>query len=284
MSKTTEEVRHRAPKDADRDEDQKRLASCMKRIGMKLLVLSGKGGVGKSTVAANLAVALAKAGKAVGLLDTDIHGPSIPQLLGLKGQPITERNERMRPVLWREGLSVISIGFLLQQDGDAVIWRGPRKFGAIRQFLVDVDWGELDYLVVDAPPGTGDEPLSVAQLVGRPAGAVIVTTPQDLAVADVRRCISFCREVSVPIVGIIENMSGCVCPMCGHHLDLFGSGGGRRLAEEADVPFLGRIPFEPGIVFSGDNGTPFVEAPTGSEGVREFAAIVHRILEPDSEE
>jgi ATP-binding protein involved in chromosome partitioning len=183
----------------------------------------------------------------------------------------------MIPVRVGERLSVMSIGFLLGSGADAVIWRGPLKFSMIRQFLCDVAWGSLDYLVVDCPPGTGDEPLSVAQLVGRPAEAVIVTTPQELAIADVRRCVTFCEKVDLPVAGIIENMSGYVCPACGARADLFGRGGGEALAKEMRVPFLGRIPIEPDMVPCGDSGTPFVAARAGSATAEAFLSIVRAI-------
>jgi len=248
------------------------------RISRKLLVLSGKGGVGKSTVAANLAVSLAQAGKTVGLLDIDVHGPSIPKLLGLEGQQITGTEEGLQPVKMNDNLAVMSIGFLLGDKNTPVIWRGPLKFGAIRQFLRDVAWGRLDYLVIDSPPGTGDEPLSAAQLVGTEAGAVIVTTPQEVAVADVRRCISFCHSVSLPVVGIVENMSGLLCPACGVRIDLFKTGGGQALAAEMNVPFLGSVPIDPEIVISGDAGTPFTDRQTQSSARNAFAGIVRTIL------
>jgi Mrp family chromosome partitioning ATPase len=225
----------------------------------------------------NLAAALAQAGHMVGLLDVDVHGPSIPKLAGLEGRGLETESGRIVPVKISERLSVMSIGFLLGSRADAVIWRGPLKFSLIRQFLSDVAWGSLDHLVIDCPPGTGDEPLSVAQLVGRPAEAVIVTTPQELAVADVRRCVTFCEKVELPVAGIIENMSGYVCPSCGARVDLFGSGGGEALASEMNVPFLGRIPIEPEMVVCGDRGTPFVAARAGSATVEAFLGIVRAI-------
>ncbi|MBN2473096.1 MAG: Mrp/NBP35 family ATP-binding protein [Pirellulales bacterium] len=258
--------------------EEQMLQHRMSEIGRKLLVLSGKGGVGKSTVAANLAVSLAQTGKRVGLLDIDVHGPSIPQLLGLGAQQVRLVGEEILAVPVSDHLAVMSIGFLLPDGREPVIWRGPRKYGLIRQFLKDVRWGQLDYLVVDSPPGTGDEPLSVAQLVGPQAGAVIVTTPQQLAVADVRRCVAFCDAVSLPVIGIVENMSGFVCPACGEHTDLFQSGGGEALAGEMHVPFLGRIPFDPSIVIAGDAG----RLPLGPEGqtpaARAFADVVGLIV------
>ena len=264
--------------EAQRQRDELMLQARMKTIHRKLLVLSGKGGVGKSTVAANLAVSLSLAGKAVGLLDVDVHGPSIPKLLGLEGQQIGAAGEDLAPVQMNENLAVMSIGFLLPSGNEPVIWRGPRKFHLIRQFLTNVAWGNLDYLVVDSPPGTGDEPLSVAQLVGSPSEAVIVTTPQDLAVADVRRCVSFCGSLSLPVAGIVENMSGFVCPNCGQQVDLFRKGGGKALADEMSVPFLGAIPIDPDIVISGDAGTPFVVTDAHSPSGEAFGDIVRVLL------
>jgi len=264
--------------ESQRQAEELVLQGRMERIGHKLLVLSGKGGVGKSTVAANLAVSLASAGKAVGLLDVDVHGPSIPKLLGLEGRQIEFGDQEMVPVRMNDNLAVMSIGFLLQKGTDAVIWRGPRKYHVIRQFLKDVAWDRLDYLVVDSPPGTGDEPMSVAQLVGSPAGAVVVTTPQDVAIADVRRCISFCNSLSLPVVGIVENMSGYVCPKCGERIDLFKTGGGEALADETKVPFLGRIPIDPHIVTAGDAGQPFVDMQGQTSASQAFAGIVQSIL------
>jgi len=186
----------------------------------------------------------------------------------------------MSPVRMNDKLTVMSIGFLLASNNEPVIWRGPRKYHVIRQFLTNVAWGNLDYLVVDSPPGTGDEPLSVAQMVGSPAEAVIVTTPQDLAVADVRRCVSFCGSLSLPVAGIVENMSGFVCPKCGERIDLFKRGGGRNLADEMNVPFLGAIPIEPDVVIAGDAGTPFVGSHSNTPGVKAFENIVALLLAP----
>ena len=258
----------------ERQELERRLC----RIQHKLLVLSGKGGVGKSTVAANLAVSLAQAGKRVGLLDIDVHGPSIPTLLGLEGHQIRAAEDGMLPVRMNDNLAVMSIGFLVGDNRTPVIWRGPMKHGVIRQFLKDVAWGDLDYLVVDSPPGTGDEPMSAAELVGAPAGAVIVTTPQDVAIADVRRCISFCNTVSLSVVGIVENMSGYVCPKCGERIDLFKTGGGEALAKEMNVTFLGRIPVDPQIVASGDSGIPFAGRDAQTHAAAAFSRIVPLIL------
>jgi Mrp family chromosome partitioning ATPase/NifU-like protein involved in Fe-S cluster formation/predicted Fe-Mo cluster-binding NifX family protein len=259
------------------------LQNRLRQIRRRLMVLSGKGGVGKSTVAVNLALALASQGHRVGLLDVDIHGPSIPKLLGLEGAQLGADANGIFPLAFSENLKVISIGFLLQKLEDAVIWRGPMKYNIIQQFLRDVNWGPLDYLVVDSPPGTGDEPLAIAQLIGQPARALIVTTPQALAVADVRRSITFCRQLALPVAGVVENMSGLNCPHCGQPIPLFSSGGGQRLAEEMQVPFLGRIPFEPQIVAGGDCGRPFVLHLAESQSAKMFAEIVRQIAVAEPE-
>lgn len=268
----------RANESEEEFRERQALTQRMCQIGMKLLVMSGKGGVGKSTVAANLAASLALAGKSVGLLDVDIHGPSIPKLMGVDTEHLLAHADGIAPIEIAGNLKIMSIGFLLESASDAVIWRGPMKYNAIRQFLKDVDWGPLDYLVIDAPPGTGDEPLSVAQLVGQPAGAILVTTPQDLAVADVRRSVSFCEKVSLPVVGIIENMSGLACPHCGGLIDLFKTGGGESLAREMGVPFLGAVPIDPQIVECGDNGTPYAHRFAESPAAKAFAAVVERVI------
>ncbi len=254
----------------------------MCQIKHKIMVLSGKGGVGKSTVAVNVAAGLAMAGMRVGLLDVDLHGPSVPKLLGLEGTPVTGHDHCFSPVKlgYRTGmLSVMSIGFLLRDRDDAVIWRGPRKFGAIKQFLQDVEWGELDYLVVDSPPGTGDEPLAVVQLIENADGAIVVTTPQALAVQDVRRCIVFCRQLELPVLGVIENMSGFTCPDCGRVVEIFGKEGGRTMSQEMNVPFLGSIPIEPEVVIDGDGGTPVVKGRPESEAGKAFSRVVRALLE-----
>ena len=272
------------------DESQRELEALelqtrMERIGRKILVLSGKGGVGKSTVAANLAMSLAQAGRKVGLLDVDLHGPSIPKILGLEGQRLgPDASGGISPTQVSENLSVVSVGLLLDSAKDAVIWRGPMKYNVIRQFLKDVEWGRLDYLVIDSPPGTGDEPLAVAQLVGKGAWAVVVTTPQDVAIADVRRSVSFCKTLNLRVAGIIENMSGLACPHCGQQINLFKTGGGEKLALEMGVPFLGRIPLDPQIVVSGDNGSPFVQLFANSPAAKAFAYVIAPILNHTKED
>jgi ATP-binding protein involved in chromosome partitioning len=265
-------------KDADFAERQL-LESRMCRIRHKVMVLSGKGGVGKSTVAANLATALVMTGHRVGLLDVDIHGPSIPKLLNIEDVPVSGSGHTLLPAEIGRGLKVMSIGLLLQNRDDAVIWRGPMKYKAIKQFLTDVEWGELDYLVVDSPPGTGDEPLSVAQLIPKADGAVIVTTPQALAVQDVRRCIVFCRQIEVPVLGVIENMSGLVCPHCGERVAVFGSGGGEAMAKDMRVPFLGAIPIDPQVVSACDAGRSVMESMAGSETAPAFDRIIQQLVE-----
>jgi Mrp family chromosome partitioning ATPase/predicted Fe-Mo cluster-binding NifX family protein len=252
---------------------QARLA-CIKH---KILVMSGKGGVGKSTVAANLAVSLALAGRRVGLLDVDIHGPSIPKMLHLDGVVVQSENGSIIPVE-HAGLKVMSIGFCLQGPDDPVIWRGPKKMNVIRQFLKDVAWGELDYLIIDSPPGTGDEPLSICQLAAPVDGAVVVTTPQAVATADDRKSINFCRQLKLPVLGVIENMSGFVCPTCGEITDIFKTGGGEKMAMSMGVPFLGRIPLDPAVGHACDEGTPFVYHYSRTETAKAFEHVIGPIL------
>lgn len=237
------------------DQDSIDIKQNLKNIKNKILVMSGKGGVGKSTIASNLASYLASNSKTTGLLDIDIHGPSIPKLLGLVNIEINIENDRIIPIEYNDFLKVMSIGFFLKLDSDAVIWRGPKKYSLIKQFLKDVEWNDLDNLIVDCPPGTGDELLAIVQLMENMKGAIIVTTPQDLSLIDVKKSISFCRELNVPILGIIENMSGFICPECKTKIDIFKSGGGENLAKEMDVPYLGSIPIFPQIVKNSDEGT-----------------------------
>ncbi len=244
-----------------------------------ILVLSGKGGVGKSTVAANLAISLSLQGYSTGLLDTDFHGPSIPKLLGMEGIRLVSNDGRTLEPAELGGLKVISVDFLLGNRTDPVIWRGPMKMNVIKQLFEDVNWGELDFMVVDCPPGTGDEPLSVVQLIPEPTGAVIVTTPQELSLSDVRRSIQFCHALKLPVLGVIENMSGFMCPHCGGSTELFGSGGGEEMARQMDVPFLGRIPIEPDIVTSGDSGKPFVYHYGKTSFAKIFEGIVTDLLD-----
>ncbi len=268
-----------APKEAVDEKEQAEITLRRRLCGIdrKILVMSGKGGVGKSSTAVNLALALAAQGHAVGLLDVDIHGPSVPKMLGLEGEKPRMSEDGIVPVS-AQGIKVMSIGFMLQSDDDAVIWRGAMKHGVIRQFIGEVVWGALDYLVIDCPPGTGDEPLSVAQTVGTVgAGAVIVTTPQDVAILDVRKSINFCNLLKLPILGIVENMSGFCCPGCGEVHNIFNEGGGEKLATEKGVPFLGAIPLDPMVVQAGDAGRPsLLQQPQGAVA-KAFVRIAEQV-------
>ena len=261
------------------DAEQEQIRQRVKRIKHQILVLSGKGGVGKSTVAVNLAVSLALSGKSVGLLDIDIHGPSIPKILNLEGRSVQAIGDALLPIQMLDNLKVMSIGFLLRGRDDAVIWRGPMKYQMIKQFLKDVQWGDLDFLIVDSPPGTGDEPLSVVQLLENADGAIIVTTPQEVALSDVRKGITFCRNLNLPVIGVLENMSGFVCPKCGERTDIFKSGGGEQMAEQMNVPFLGRIPINPQIVRACDSGQPYVQHYSSSQATQAFKEALLPLLE-----
>lgn len=261
----------------DRAAVKEKIQQTMGAIRHKILVLSGKGGVGKSTVAVHLAAALAGRGRTVGLLDVDLHGPSIPNMLGLSGRRVEVQDGGLLPVDYGPGLKVVSIAFILGDAETAVIWRGPRKGGAIRQLLSDVRWGPLDFLIVDAPPGTGDEPLSIAQTIPG-IRALVVTTPQRVSVEDVRRSLQFLKKVGLPILGIVENMSGLICPHCQKEIDLFKKGGGEALAREWGVPFLGGVPLEPELVEEADRGRPFLETHAESAAGRAFQAIADGVL------
>ena len=251
----------------------------MENIKHKFLVLSGKGGVGKSTIAVNLAVWLSMQGKNVGLLDVYIHGPSIPKLLNLGNQSLQADGDKINPILYGDKLKIMSIGFLLRNESDALIWRGPMKHNLIKQFVTDVCWGELDYLVVDCPPGTGDEPLSVVQLLGKIDGAVVVTTPQELAVVDVKKCLTFCRQLELPVLGVIENMSGFVCPHCNNRTDIFSGKGGEKMAADFSVPFLGSIPIETAMVSACDSGRPFIDLNSQSPTSQALRAAFEPLLQ-----
>jgi len=257
--------------------DNSKITKNLENIKHKIIVLSGKGGVGKSTVSANLALSLAEKGYSVGLLDSDIHGPSIPKILGIEDRRPEPATDGINPVSVSPRLKVMSMGFLLPEKDAPVIWRGPLKMGAIRQFIGDVNWGKLDYLIVDLPPGTGDEPLSIAQLIPNSDGAIIVTTPQDVALLSVRKSINFVKKMNMPVIGIIENMSGFRCPHCGKTIDIFKSGGGVKASMDFKVPFLGKIPIDPEIVESGDKGESLILKNPRSDAAKAFRNIVENI-------
>jgi ATP-binding protein involved in chromosome partitioning len=260
------------------EHEQRRLNQRLSRIRRKLLVMSGKGGVGKSTVSVNLAAALALRGYQVGLLDADIHGPDIARMCGIENRPLVALGDGLNPVEVLKGLKVISIALLSQDPDKAIVWRGPLKHAAIKQFLGGMNWGELDYLVVDLPPGTGDEPLSVANLIGNVDGAIIVTTPQGVALLDSRKAVNFSRLLRIPVLGIVENMSGMICPHCQGRIDLFKVGGGQKAARELGVPFLGRIPVDPQVVTNCDEGVPSVTALAASEAKKAFVELTAAVI------
>ena len=276
------ELHRRGGEDPEQHLQRLRTRENLSRIRRKLMVISGKGGVGKTTVAVNLAAALAEDGFTVGLLDADIHGPNTALMLGRgEGQIAPGRPGEIKPLEVGPRLKVLSMAFLLGDPGQAVIWRGPLKMGVIRQFLSDFQWGDLDFLIVDLPPGTGDEPLSVAQLIPDLEGAVIVTTPQEVALLDGRKCVDFTRQIGVPVVGLVENMSGFACPHCGEEIEIFKSGGGEAAAGELGIPFLGRIPLDPRLVTSGDEGRPFVNGHPETEAARALRQIIREIVGED---
>jgi ATP-binding protein involved in chromosome partitioning len=259
-------------------QEQEKLRDAMGKIKHKIAIISGKGGVGKSTVTVNLAAAFALMGKSVGVLDADIHGPSVPRLLGLEGQQVKVAPSGVFPVDGPLGMKVMSIDFFLPEQAPT-IWRGPLKMRAIRQFLADVDWGELDFLFIDLPPGTGDEPLSIAQLLPDIDGVVIVTMPSELSSSIVKKAITFAERLNMPIIGVVENMSGFICPHCGEKTEIFQSGGGKKMAKEMDVAFLGSIPIDPKVGIDSDKGTPFVVSHKDSAAAKAFMEIVKNVDE-----
>lgn len=248
----------------------------LKKIKNKIIVMSGKGGVGKTSVSVNLSLALANKGFKVGIMDVDLHGPDVPRMLGLKGMLDLNSERKLNPMKHSENLGVVSIESLMAGRDEAVIWRGPLKYSAIQQFIGDVAWGELDFLLVDCPPGTGDEPLTIAQTIAD-AKAVIVTTPQEVSLADVRKSINFCKTVDMEIFGLIENMSGFSCPHCSEVIDMFGTGGGEKTATAMQIPFLGRIPFDSNLVSCGDDGSQFNEQFADSPVTQAFANVAEKM-------
>jgi len=260
-------------------ESETQLRDSLSKIKHVIIVMSGKGGVGKSTVSSNLAQSLSMMGYQTGLMDIDITGPNIPKMFRIEDEKLyASDNNKLIPISVPPSLYVMSMGFLLPDKDSPVLWRGPMKASAIRQFIEDVEWGELDYLIVDMPPGTGDEAMSIVQLIPKADGAVIVTTPQDVAVLDSRKSIGFAIQTKLPVLGLIENMSGFVCPHCGELTEIFGSGGGEKAAESLGVQFLGRVPLEPGVVISGDSGMPIVISEPESRSAAAFSKIVGNII------
>ena len=256
------------------------ITTALSKIKHKILVMSGKGGVGKSTVATNLALGLANRGFEVGLMDVDLHGPDICRMLNLTEQLHRGREDKtsLVPAMrYNDRLKIMSLEYMMDNRDEAIIWRGPLKIQAIRQFIAEIDWGRLDYLVIDAPPGTGDEPLSVAQTI-KDVQALVVTTPQELALADVRKSINFCRHVNIKILGIVENMSGFICPHCDREVDIFGTGGGKKTALAFDLPFLGSVPMDPKVVAGGDSGTPYLSSGAGSAATKAFDRVIDNVL------
>lgn len=260
-------------------EQEQKVRERMNKIRHKIAVISGKGGVGKSTVTVNLAMAFAMHGHVnhVGILDADIHGPSVPKMLGIAGQRLQVGPSGAFPASGPLGIKVVSMDFLLPDENSPVIWRGPLKMTAIRQFLSDIVWGDLDVLLIDLPPGTGDEPLSVAQLLPEMDGVVIVTIPSEVSQIVVKKSAFFARQVGMPIIGIVENMSGFVCPKCGSKADIFQSGGGRKIAEELRIPFLGSIPIDQRVCQDADRGAPFIVEHADSPASKSFMEIVEKV-------
>ncbi|NTV12532.1 MAG: Mrp/NBP35 family ATP-binding protein [Desulfobulbaceae bacterium] len=269
-----------SPNDAQAVIAQQELAikRSLGKIKHKILVMSGKGGVGKSTVSTNLALGLAQRGYKVGLMDVDLHGPDICRMLNLTDrlQGTEKKDGLLPPMQYGDNLKVISLEYMMENRDDPIIWRGPLKIQAIRQFIADINWGDLDYLVIDAPPGTGDEPLTVSSTI-KDAKALVVTTPQEVALADVRKSLNFCKHVKMEVLGLVENMSGLVCPHCRNIVEVFKTGGGLRTATDFEVPFLGAIPMDPQVVLGGDSGLPYLVSEIDSPAVKAFGALIDRV-------
>ncbi len=265
-------------KTKDQIEQEERIQARMSLVRHKIVVMSGKGGVGKSTIAVNIARSLASKGYNVGLLDTDIHGPNVAKMLGMDDQILYQTDDGIEAPVSEENLKVVSLAMAGGDSDSPIVWRGPLKMGFIKQVLADVNWGELDFMVVDSPPGTGDEPLSVCQLIPGIDGSVIVTTPQDVAVLDSRKSINFSKQLNVPVLGVVENMSGFVCPDCGSVHNLFGFGGGEKAAADLGVPFIGRIPIDQKVMEAQDKGkNPFLTHPE-SAAVKQLDEVVNILL------
>lgn len=263
---------------AESIEEETKLQNALAKIKHIIIVMSGKGGVGKSTVSSNLATELSNRGYQTGIMDVDITGPNIAKMFGVEEEKLHVLDDMLVPVTVPPSLKLISMAFLLPDKDSPVMWRGPVKMGAIRQFIEEVNWGTLDYLVIDMPPGTGDEALSIVQLMPKADGMVIVTTPQDVALLDSRKSLRFGAETNIPIIGIVENMSGFICPHCGEVTDIFKSGGGEKAAKELNVQFLGKVPIEPDVVDAGDSGMPVVLKYPESASAKSFKSIVDKII------
>ncbi|MDR0372800.1 MAG: Mrp/NBP35 family ATP-binding protein [Nitrososphaerota archaeon] len=259
-------------------QEQGELKERMNKIKHKIAIISGKGGVGKSTVTVNLATAFAMQGKRVGILDADIHGPSVPRLLGVEDSQVKVSPVGAFPVEGPLGLKVMSIEFFLAEEAPA-IWRGPLKMRAIKQFLAEVVWDELDYLFIDLPPGTGDEPLSIAQFLPDLDGVVIITMPTKLSSSIVKKAITFAKKLNMPIIGVVENMSGFVCPHCSKKTEIFGSGYGKKMSQETGVVFLGNVPMDPQVGADSDKGLPFVYSNKETPTAKAFKEIVAKVQE-----
>ena len=270
---------HTNPMKQAYEEEQRKLKARTSKIKHKIAVISGKGGVGKSTVTVNLAMAFAMHGYVhrVGIFDADITGPCVPKIIGLHGQRLQAGPPGAFPAMGPLGIKVVSMDFLLPSDDSPVIWRGPLKMRAISQFLSDIVWGELDFLFIDLPPGTGDEPLSVMQLIPEMDGVVIVTIPSEVSQMVVKKAVTFARQLNVPVIGIIENMSGFICPKCGEEINIFRIGGGQEISRDLSIPFLGSIPIDPEICRDSDNGMPFIIEHRNSPATKAFMEIVKKI-------
>jgi len=282
MSKDTSKPSGKIPKDlmiGAQTSTEQEIAEKMRYVTHKIVILSGKGGVGKTTVAVNLATALAWKGNVVGILDADITGPNVPKMLGLEGTRMVGGDKGLEPVLGPLNILTVSMEFLLQSADTPVIWRGPLKMRVISEFLSKVNWGNLDYLIIDLPPGTGDESLSIMQLLSDLDGVIIVTTPQEVALLDSRKAATMARTMNVPILGLIENMSGFHCPHCGKVTNLFGKGGGKQAAQDLKLFYLGDLPFDHRVMALSDEGKPFIVTDAKSPVAKAFQNVVERLLE-----
>jgi Mrp family chromosome partitioning ATPase len=281
MTKQPPEPKGKIPKNlmvGTQTSEQQEIAERMRHIKHKIIILSGKGGVGKTTVAINLATALAWQGHTVGILDADIHGPDVPKMLGLEGSRMIGGDKGLEPVIGPLNILTVSMEFLLQSADTPIIWRGPLKMRVISEFLSKVNWGTLDYLIIDLPPGTGDESLSIMQLLPDLDGVIIVTTPQEVALLDSRKAASMVRQMNIPILGLIENMSGFHCPHCDEITNIFGKGGGKNAAKELNIFFLGDLPFDHRVMLLSDEGKPFIVTESKTPVAQAFQKVVERLL------